>query len=76
MRQNTTEENDLISLGMNLGVYTFAKLFTEGVVPSAKAFEIMRDHCAAELEKQTGTPVEDLALLTDPTIQDMLDKIQ
>lgn len=69
------EDNELITMGLNLGVYTFAKFFSEGVMPTTRAFETMRDHCAAELEKQTGMPVEDLATSVQPVVDDMLKRV-
>lgn len=70
-----TKDNDLITMGMNLGIYTFSKFFTEGAVPNAKAFAIMRDHCAKQLEDQTGMPAEDLATSVQPVIDEMMGKI-
>jgi hypothetical protein len=69
------DDNELITMGMNLGLYTFAKLFSEGVAPTPKSWEIMRDHCAKQLEGQTGLPIEDLALKVQPIVDNMLERV-
>jgi hypothetical protein len=73
---NSKQDNDLITMGMNLGIYTFAKFFTEGgVAPNARGWEIIRDHTAKMIEEQTGMPAEDLALHVQPVIEDMLSRL-
>ena len=72
---NTKEENELITMGMNLGLYIFAKLFAEEAKLSQKGWAILRDYTAQLLEEQTGMPAEDLALMSQPTVEDMLKRI-
>lgn len=73
---NTEKDNELITMGMNLGLYTLAKLFAQGITPSPKSWEVLRDHCAEQLEKQTGMPAEDLAMHVQPAVDIMMERVE
>jgi hypothetical protein len=45
------KDKELITMGVDLGVYTIARFFSEGAKPNKKAFEILATHCANNLQK-------------------------
>jgi hypothetical protein len=70
------EDNDLITMGMDLGVYTISKLMASGYGSTQKGWEIMKESRAAALEAQTGMKPERLSELVQPFIDDMMERIK
>lgn len=67
-----TKDNQLISMGMDLGIYVLAGLMAEGYVVSPRGWEILKANRADELQKATNMPAEDIALSVQPTIDVMV----
>lgn len=60
---NTQIENDLMSMGLNLGVFIIAELMSEGIRLTPRGWEMMKNHVAKEAERICGMPAEDFASL-------------
>lgn len=70
------ENNELISLGMDVAVVLFGKLAQEGITITPAAWKILADHAAKSIEDASGMPAEDLALKLQPALDAMLEKIK
>lgn len=75
--KNSKEDNDLMTVGLDLGIYIFTKMIMDDVIPFDKrAVELMNFAVANQLEGMTGIPAEDLALKTQNTIDFVKEKMK
>ena len=70
------KEAELISMGMDLGMYAFATLMATGTYQMTSAmWDRLAQECANNLERETGMPAEDIALNAMPMIEAAMTKI-
>jgi len=67
---------DMLGVGMDLGIYVAAKLASEGLQTSPQGWESISKKFGANVEAQTGVPVEDLALMVQPVIDSARNQIR
>lgn len=70
------KDNQEFSLGMDVGIYLIAGLMAEGFDCTQRGWEILKAARAADIEKATNTPAEDVALLMQPAIDMMVKSIE
>lgn len=68
--------NEGFEMGMDIGVYVISGLMAEGFYCTKKGWQAMRDSRAAQIQLSTGMPAEDFALLMQPVIDKMVEKIE
>lgn len=69
-------EFEYINMGMFTGMYMLVELMQNGWSPSDKGLEALRQMCATNIEKTSGMPAEDYALLMQPGIDVLIKHIE
>lgn len=69
-------EFEYINMGMFTGMYMLVQLLQNGWQPSPKGLEALKNMCGDNIEKTSGMPAEDYALLMQPGIDEMIKHIE
>jgi predicted mannosyl-3-phosphoglycerate phosphatase (HAD superfamily) len=71
---NEKHGQNLIEIGVDLGVFTIANLLLEGLELDQHQLQKLSDLSAQHIELMTGMPAEDFALKVQPVI-DIITKV-
>lgn len=70
------KNNEFVSIGMDLGIYTMAKLIAGGMDINKEAWAALGAQAAASIQNATDMPAEDISLAVQPIVDRMLEQIK
>jgi hypothetical protein len=66
------DNNELITLGFNIGLYSAAQMILEGLPTSDLAMRALKETASQDIQKATGAPIEDFASMIDPMMEEVV----